>query len=76
MFLAGDDLRRTIAIQRLLVELSMRRVIRQRSLHAAAARQVEAESLAAISQTDSALVQLRNQEAALLQLWMLYAPEI
>jgi hypothetical protein len=76
MFLAGDDLRRTVAIQRLLVELSTRRALRHRPQQAAAARQIETESLAAISKSDSALVQLRNQEAALLQLWMLYAPEI
>ena len=41
-----------------------------------AARQIETESLAAISQPASVLRQLREQEATLLQLWMLYAPEI
>ena len=75
-FLAGDDLRQTVALQRLCVELSARRVIRHRPQHAAAARQIETESLAAISKSDNVLVQLRDQEATLLKLWMLYAPEI
>jgi hypothetical protein len=76
VFLAGDDLRRTVAGQRILVELSARRAVRHRPQEAAAARQIEAESLAAISKTDNVLAQLRNQEAALLKLWMLYAPEV
>lgn len=75
-YLAGDDLRQTIALQRLTVELSARRAIRQRPQQAAAARQIDTESLAAITGADGVLHQLRNQEAALLQLWMLYAPEI
>ena len=76
VYLAGDDLRRTIAAQRLLVELSARRALRHRPQEAAAARQVETESLAAISKADNCLAQLRAQEATLLKLWMLYAPEI
>jgi hypothetical protein len=75
-YVAGDDLRQSIAMQRLLVELSARRAIRQRPQQAAAARQIETESLAAVTGANSALHQLREQEAALLQLWMLYAPEI
>jgi hypothetical protein len=75
-FLAGDDLRRTVAVQRLLVELSARRVVRQRPQHATAARQIDTESLAAITAPTSVLVQLREQEATLLKLWLLYAPEI
>jgi hypothetical protein len=74
-FLAGDDLRQTVANQRLLIELSSRRVARLRSQHAAAARQLDAESLAAIGAAPSVLDQLRQQEATLLQLWMLYGPE-
>lgn len=74
-FLADDDLRQTVANQRLLVELSSRRVILMRKQHAAAARQLDAESLAAVGSADRVLVQLRQQEATLLQLWMLYAPE-
>ena len=76
VFLAGDDLRRTIAGQRLLIELSLRRVVRHRPQQAGAARQIESESLAAINKADNALAQLRDQETALLKLWMLYAPEI
>ena len=75
-FLAGDDLRQTVALQRLCIELSARRVIRNRPQHAAAARQIETESLAAISKSDNILVQLHDQEQALLKLWMLYAPEV
>ncbi|HEX5106576.1 MAG TPA: hypothetical protein VFV87_22305, partial [Pirellulaceae bacterium] len=52
-FLAGDDLRQTVALQRLMVELSTRRVIRQRPQQAATARQIETESLAKISQPGS-----------------------
>jgi hypothetical protein len=74
-FLAGDDLRRTVANQRLLVELTSRRVTLMRPQHAAAAKQLDAESLAAASTADNVLAQLRQQEATLLQLWMLYAPE-
>jgi hypothetical protein len=75
-YLAGDDLRQTVALQRLCVELSARRVVRLRPQHAAAARQIETESLAAVSKTENVLGQLRDQEATLLKLWMLYAPEI
>jgi hypothetical protein len=76
VFLAGDDLRRTVAGQRILVEISARRAVRHRPQEAAAARQIETESLAAISKTDNVLAQLRDQEATLLKLWMLYAPEV
>jgi hypothetical protein len=75
-FVGEGNLRRTAAFQRMAVELSARRVIRQRPQHAAAARQIDAESLAAISAADNVLRQLREQEAALLKLWLLYAPEI
>lgn len=75
-FVAGDDLRQTVVLQRLVIELSARRVIRQRPQQAAAARQLETESLAALTASDHVLAQLRDQEATLLKLWMLYAPEI
>jgi hypothetical protein len=75
-FVAGDDLRMTAATQRLLIELSARLVIRRRPPQAAAARQIDAESMAASGSAENVLEQIRVQEVALLQLWLLYAPEI
>ena len=73
-FLAGDNLRYTVGLQRLLIELSARRSTTQRPQRALAARQIAAEGLGNSTATN-VLVQLREQEAALLKLWMLYAPE-
>jgi hypothetical protein len=75
-YLAGDDLHLTVAWQRMLIELSVRRIAQQRPQRAAAARQLEAESLAASASAKGVLQQLRDQEQTLLQLWMLYAPEL
>jgi len=74
-FLAGDSLRYTVGLQRLLIELSARRVSKQRPERAAAARQIAEEAKIASASAKNALAQLREQETALLRLWMLYAPE-
>jgi len=74
-YLAGDSLRYTVALQRLLIELSARRIAMARPERAAAARQVAAEALSASAKLNNLLAQLRDQEAALLKLWMLYGPE-
>ena len=74
-FVAGDDLRQTVANQRLLIELSSRRIVRLRPQHAAAAKQLDVESLAFVGGSSNVLAQLREQESTLLKLWMLYAPE-
>ena len=75
-YLANDDLRLTVAWQRLLLELSAHRAIRSRPEQAGAARQLQTESLAAATAATSALAQLRQQERTLLTIWMLYAPEL
>jgi hypothetical protein len=74
-YLANDDLRYCVAVQRLLVERSARRLAARRPERAGAARQIAAESLASYAAAPSALAQLHDQESALLKLWMLYAPE-
>ncbi len=74
-YLAGDGLRYTVGLQQLLIELSARRATKQRPEHAAAARQIAAEALTASASAKNVLIQLRDQEAALLRLWMLYAPD-
>ena len=79
-YLGEGDLGQTVALQRLLVERSAQRAIKYRPQHAATARQIETEALAASSPAastaaDHALHQLRHHEAALLKLWMLYAVE-
>jgi hypothetical protein len=74
-YLSGDDLHTTIALQRLLIDASARRIAAARPQHAAAARQIAAESLTVSADAGNALIQLRQQESALLKLWMLYAPE-
>jgi hypothetical protein len=74
-YLAGGELPYTVAVQKLLIDLSARRIAAQRPQRAAAARQIAAESAAFSAVATSALTQLRDQEAALLKLWMLYAPE-
>ncbi len=73
-YLAGDSLRYMVGLQRLLIELSARRTIQRRPERAAAARQIAAEALTASASARNVLIQLREQEAALLRLWMLYAP--
>src|SRR5262249_14081722 len=74
-YLAADSLRYTVGLQRLLIELSARRASRQRPEQAAAARQISSNAHAASLSAKKVLAQLREQEAALLKLWMLYAPE-
>jgi hypothetical protein len=74
-YLAGDSLRYTVALQRLLLELSARRIAMARPERAATARQLAAEALSASAKSNNVLAQLRDQEAALLKLWMLYGPE-
>jgi hypothetical protein len=69
-------LSRTVAIHRSLGELSSRRTARLRPTQAAAVEQIAIELAAAERAAPSALVQLREQEAAALQLWMLYAPQL
>ena len=68
-----SDLARTAATGRTLVELASRRVARLRPTQAATAQQVATELSAAEMSATSVLVQLREQEAAHLKLWMLYA---
>ena len=70
------DLARTAAINRTLVELVARRASRLRPTQAAAAEQIAAELSAAELAAANVLVQLREQEAASLRLWMLYAPQL
>lgn len=74
-YLATDDLHYTVALQRLLIEASAERVAAQCPQHAAAIRQLAAQTLGAAPAAPTALVQLRDQEAALLKLWMFHAPE-
>jgi hypothetical protein len=74
-YLAGDDLRLAAALMRMIVELTARRVAAQRPAQSAAARQIAAQAAAAYAAAGSVLVQLREQEAALLTLWMMYAPD-
>lgn len=74
-YLGTDDLHYTVALQRLLVELSAQRVATSKPQQAGAARQIAAQSLAASASAGNVLVQLREQEVALLKLWMLYAPD-
>ena len=73
-YLAGDDLHYTVAVQRLLVEASARRIASQKPQHASAARQIAAEARAAGPRAQCAGA-VRYEEAALLKLWMLYAPK-
>jgi hypothetical protein len=75
-FLAGNDLRLAVALQRLFIEQSAHRAAALRAQHAATARQIAAESSIAFASAPNVLMQLRDQEAAVLKLWMLYAPEI
>jgi len=74
-YLAGDSLRYTVGLQRLLIELSARRAAKRRPERAAAARQIAGEALTASASAKSILIQMREQEAALLRLWMLYATD-
>jgi hypothetical protein len=70
------DLPRTAAINRSFLELSSRRAARMRPTQAATVQQIAVELAAAERSAPSVLVQLREQEAASLQLWMLYAPQL
>ncbi len=74
-YLAADDLRLTAAWQRIFIELSARRVSQLRPERAAAAERIAAQSLADQTSFTSVLHQLRDQEQALLEIWMLYAPQ-
>ena len=60
----------------MFAELSATRIAAARPQQAAAARRIAAEHQAAFDQSSSILLQLRNQEAAILKLWLLYAPEL
>ena len=71
-----SDLARTAAINRTLVELTSRRTARMRPTQARAAEQIVGELSAAELAAANVLVQLREQEAAALKLWMLYAPQL
>ena len=73
--LAGDSLRYTVALQRLLLEFSARRIAMRGRSVLPRARQLAAEALSASAKSNNVLAQLRDQEAALLKLWMLYGPE-
>jgi hypothetical protein len=74
-FLAANDLQYTVALQRLLVELTAHHAAAERPQRAAAARRIAAEASAVSATADSSLAQLHCHEAALLRLWLLYAPE-
>ncbi len=75
-FLASSNLHYVAGLERMLVDISATRAASTRPQQAAAARQIAAESQAQFSSSGNVLVQLRNQEAALLKIWLLYAPEI
>ncbi len=75
-FLASSNLHYVAGLERMLVDISAARVALARPQQAAAARQIAAESQAQFTGSANVLVQLRNQEAALLKIWLLYAPEI
>jgi hypothetical protein len=70
------DLQRTSAINRTLLDLASRRTARMRPTQSAAVNQITFELAAAERSATSVLVQLRHQEAAALQLWMLHAPQL
>jgi hypothetical protein len=70
------DLQRTAAINRTLLDLASRRTARMRPTQSAAVNQIAVELAAAERSAPSVLVQLRSQEAAALQLWMLHAPQL
>jgi hypothetical protein len=72
-YVAQSDLRYTVALQRLLVERVGEVTAMRRPEKAAAARRIAA---AAGWDATDALVQLREQERGLLELWMLNAPEL
>jgi hypothetical protein len=74
-YLAAGDLQYTVAVQRLLLEASRRRVAAAHPRQAAAAKELVAEAATAARQSTTALAQLHTQEAALLKLWLLSAPE-
>ncbi len=70
------DLQRTAAINRTLLDLASRRTVRMRPTQSAAVNQIAVELAAAERSAANVLVQLRHQEAAALQLWMLHAPQL
>jgi hypothetical protein len=74
-YLASSDLQYTVALQRLLIELTAHRAAADRPQKAASARQIAAEAMAASATAGNALAQLQCHEAGLLKLWLLYAPE-
>ncbi|MEX2176420.1 MAG: hypothetical protein WD872_18800 [Pirellulaceae bacterium] len=73
---ARDDLHRAVAIQRTYCELSARRLARLRPGQARAAAEIWAQRDAAKFAATTVLAQLREQEAASLQLGMLHAPPL
>jgi hypothetical protein len=74
-YLASDDLQLTAAWQRIFIELSARRIAHFRPERSAAAERITARTLEGQQSFTSVLQQLRDQEQALLELWMLYAPQ-
>jgi hypothetical protein len=75
-YLASSNLHYVVGLERLLVDLSASRVATARPQQAAAAKQIAVENQAQFASSGNVLVQLRNQEAALLKVWLLHAPEL
>jgi hypothetical protein len=75
-YLTVNDPRYTVALQRMFIELLAQQVASRLPQQAAAARRIATERIAAATLATDALTQLYEHEAALLELWMLYAPEI
>ncbi|MDX1948380.1 MAG: hypothetical protein SFU86_23525 [Pirellulaceae bacterium] len=70
-----DDPRRTVAIQRIFAQLAARRAALLRPAQAALASKISQELAAADLSAATLVAQLHAHEAAVLRLWMLYAPQ-
>src|SRR5262249_25955784 len=70
-YLAADELQYTAALQRQLLRLTARHLEKRLPGQALAVQKIEAQTTAAANAARSVLVQLREQEAGLLKLWML-----
>lgn len=75
-YLASTNLHEVVGLERMFAELSAAHIAATRPQQAGAARRIASEHKNASDQSTSIVLQLRNQEATILKLWLLYAPEL